>query len=57
VINNVSKMLRALLGESITLKRDLHENLPAVYIDPGMLDQMLVNFAVNSKTPCRMGAC
>ncbi|MBN2508148.1 MAG: response regulator [Verrucomicrobia bacterium] len=49
VINNVTKMLRTLLGESIVLERDLHEHLPAVYGDPGMLEQVLVNFAVNSK--------
>lgn len=49
IINNVSKMLRTLLGESITLQRELHANLPAIYADPGMLEQVLVNLAVNSR--------
>ncbi len=49
VINNVSKMLRTLLGEPVKLCRDLHTRLPAIYADPGMIEQVLVNLAVNAR--------
>jgi PAS domain S-box-containing protein len=49
VINNVSKMLRSLLGEQITLRRQLGDNLPAVHADPGMLEQVIFNLAVNAR--------
>jgi len=49
VVNNLNKMLRALLGEPITLKRSLVDELPAIHADAGMLEQVLVNFAVNSR--------
>jgi len=49
VITNVSKMLRTLIGEPVTLRRNLAADLPAIYADPGMLEQVLVNLAVNSR--------
>ena len=49
VISNVTKMLRSILGEQITLKRELYSDLPAVHADPGMMEQILVNLAVNAR--------
>ena len=49
VISNVSKMLRALLGEQITLRRSIAACLPPIHADAGMLEQVLVNLAVNSR--------
>jgi len=48
-IANVSKMLRSLAGEQVTLRRDTAARLPAVYADPGMLEQVLVNLVVNAR--------
>ncbi len=49
VISNVSKMLRTLLGEPVVLRRNLAPDLPAIYADPGMLEQVLVNLAVKAR--------
>lgn len=48
-IKNVSTMLRALLGEHVSLRRRLKEDLPAIHADPGMMEQVLVNLAVNAR--------
>src|SRR5262249_19337231 len=48
-IDNVSKMLRSLLGEQVVLRRHSAENLPAIHADPGMLEQVIFNLAVNSR--------
>jgi PAS domain S-box-containing protein len=48
-IDELSKMLRSLVGETITLKRELQDDLPSVHADPGMMEQVLVNLAVNAR--------
>ncbi len=49
VTNNLSKMLRALIGEQVTLKRHTSDDLPPVCGDPGMMEQILVNLSVNAR--------
>lgn len=49
VINNVSKMLRALVGEQVNLKRHTMDDLPPICADPGMMEQILVNLSVNAR--------
>ena len=49
VVNNVSKMLRRILGEDITLDVNFSPSLPAVKADLGMIEQILLNLAVNSR--------
>jgi len=49
IVNNVSKMLRRILGEDIALQVDFAPGLPAVKADPGMIEQVLLNLAVNSR--------
>ncbi|MEY2411214.1 MAG: two-component system, cell cycle sensor histidine kinase and response regulator CckA [Verrucomicrobiota bacterium] len=49
VVANLSKVLRALLGEQVVLKRNVMDDLPAINADAGMLEQVLVNLAVNSR--------
>ena len=48
-IGELTKMLRSLVGETITLKRELEDNLPCVHADPGMMEQVLINLAVNAR--------
>src|ERR1043166_2507284 len=49
VIANIFKMLRALAGDQVTLRRNLAASLPPIHADPGMLEQVLVNLAVNAR--------
>jgi two-component system cell cycle sensor histidine kinase/response regulator CckA len=49
VVAGVEKMLRPLLGEDITLETDLHPRLARVRIDPGQIEQVIVNMAVNAR--------
>ena len=48
-VENVANMLRVLLGESISVELELAENLPAVEADEGMVEQVVMNLAVNSR--------
>jgi PAS domain S-box-containing protein len=56
-ITDVIKMLRRLIGENIKLQTDLGPNLPAVDADPGMIEQALVNLAVNARDAMPDGGC
>ena len=49
VIQNVANMLRVVLGEAITVELKLADQLPAVDADEGMMEQVLMNLAVNSR--------
>ncbi len=49
VVQNLLKMLRRLLGEHITILFESHNNLPGVDADIGMLEQVLLNLAVNAR--------
>ncbi len=49
VVNNVGKMLRRILGEDISLDVDYSPSLPCIKADLGMIEQVLLNLAVNSR--------
>jgi PAS domain S-box-containing protein len=49
VVSNLSKMLQRLLGEDVSLHVHFTPQLPAVHADQGMLEQVLMNLAVNSR--------
>jgi len=49
VVQGVEKLLRRLIGEDITLKVRLASDLGTVLADPGQLEQVLVNLAVNAR--------
>jgi len=49
VIPDVDKMLRRLLGEDIDLSTTLAPELGRVRADPGQLEQVLMNLAVNAR--------
>jgi signal transduction histidine kinase/ActR/RegA family two-component response regulator len=49
VVSNVGKMLRRILGEDISLRVDFAPGLPSLKADLGMLEQVLMSLAVNSR--------
>ncbi len=49
VINGLVKMTSRLIGEQIEMKFELDEGTPSVLIDPGQLEQVLLNLAVNAR--------
>jgi nitrogen-specific signal transduction histidine kinase/CheY-like chemotaxis protein len=49
VVQSVSGMLRQLVGEHITVETDCATGLPPVYADRGMIEQIIVNLAVNAR--------
>jgi two-component system cell cycle sensor histidine kinase/response regulator CckA len=49
VINELSKILRASVGEQVELKRKTEDELPPIYADSGMMEQILVNLSVNAR--------
>ncbi len=48
-IEDAARLLRRLLGEKIVLKLELEEPGRRVMVDPGQLDQVLLNLAVNAR--------
>jgi nitrogen-specific signal transduction histidine kinase len=48
-VNNVTKMLRRILGEDITLDAHFSPELPCIKADLGMVEQVLMNLSVNSR--------
>jgi PAS domain S-box-containing protein len=55
VVQNMLKMLRRLLGEHITIKFESQSDLPAIEADIGMLEQVLMNLAVNARDAMTKG--
>jgi len=48
-VANLNKMLGRMLGETIALKFDCPQDPPLIYGDAGMMDQILMNLAVNAR--------
>lgn len=49
VVANIEKMLMRLIGEDIDLITVLHPQLASVKADPGQIEQVIMNLAVNSR--------
>ncbi len=49
VVSNMEKLLRRLLGEDVELLTVLDSNLGRVKADPGQIEQVLMNLAVNAR--------
>jgi two-component system, cell cycle sensor histidine kinase and response regulator CckA len=55
VISELEKMLQRLLGEDILLVTQLQPELAKVKIDPGQMEQVIVNLAVNARHAMPVG--
>ncbi|HEY3864448.1 MAG TPA: response regulator [Verrucomicrobiae bacterium] len=49
VVNQITKMLRRILGEDVALQVDFAPGLPSIKADLSMIEQILLNLAVNSR--------
>lgn len=49
LITNVVNMIERILGENIELKFNAAPDIPAVRVDRGMLEQVVINLCVNSR--------
>lgn len=49
MVTNIETLLRRLIGVDITLQIHLESDIPPVNADPGQLEQVLMNLAVNAR--------
>ena len=55
VVTDVGRMLRRLIGEDIEFVTDLDPRVGCVMADPGQMEQVLMNLAVNARDAMRAG--
>jgi len=49
LITNLENILINLLGADIIIQKDLQNNIPRIFADPGQVEQVLVNLIVNAR--------
>jgi two-component system cell cycle sensor histidine kinase/response regulator CckA len=49
VVGNVTRMLNRVLGEQIPLQCNYATNLPSILADAGLIEQLIMNLAVNAR--------
>jgi two-component system, cell cycle sensor histidine kinase and response regulator CckA len=54
-IAELSKLLRRVLGESVALETRLATGLPRLHGDPGMMEQVVMNLAINARDAMPQG--
>ncbi len=55
LVTNLAKMLRRVLGEEVRLKLHLHPAPLVTHADPGMIEQAIINLAVNARDAMASG--
>ena len=55
-VAQITKMLQRILGEDITLRTEYAPALPLIQADTGMIEQILLNLAVNARDAMKDGA-
>ena len=55
IVSNMTKMLRRIVGEDVVLQADYTSNLPAIHGDAGMIEQIILNLAVNARDAMPVG--
>jgi len=55
VLRNLDKMLRRLIGEDVSLEMLLAEDLAPVVVDPGQIEQVIMNLVVNARDAMPQG--
>ena len=55
VVTSISRMLRRMIGEDIRLQLHLHSKPVLIHADAGMLDQIIMNLAVNARDAMPQG--
>lgn len=49
VITGLEKMLNRLLGEDVAMTSELHADVPKIRVDPGQIEQVIMNLVVNAR--------
>ncbi len=49
LIINLTKMMKRMIGDDISLVLDTAADLPSIMADPGLIEQILMNLAVNAR--------
>jgi PAS domain S-box-containing protein len=55
LLDNITKMLRRMVGEDVRFRCEFGADLPAVQADPGMLEQVVMNLVVNARDAMPLG--